>query len=113
MATPKKKFHEVVSEELALESAGITFDLHPSSASVIQTLLGILKKGDMKPEHAHEIARQHSKLPDLLGNAREPVLAAMAAETLKDLAGRQDVKKEAIPCVNKPGNIGSAYCETH
>jgi len=91
---PKKKFHEVVSRLLAVAPIGITSNMASAKASEVATLLTILQESDMKPDHAHGIAKLHAGLPELLRSAGQNTLADMAAETLEDLNGRQDEPKK-------------------
>lgn len=91
---PKKKFHEVVSQLLAVAPVGINSDFASAKAAEVATLLTVLQESDMKPDHAHEIAKLHGRLPELLRSAGQNTLADMAAETLEDLNGRQDEPKK-------------------
>ena len=90
----KRPLHEVLSFKLMIAPVGIMSDFASAKAADVMTLLDVLHHGKMPTNAAHQIAKDHAGLPELLRSAGQTRLASFAEEVLNDLRGREDEKKQ-------------------
>ncbi len=91
MPDKKRPFHEVIANQIKTSSAQVTpggnLGLRVIEAG---TLLNVLKKTEMEPVHAHDVAAQLTHLPEHFRSRGHEGLAKLAEEVLQDLLSHRD-----------------------